>query len=127
VRLDSIRRLLQRHTAYVEDPMELRMGSPQYGRLVLDGRPMVELGGVEAQSLLWSGDRRLLAFQSFVSGDDEPVTRVVVVDAGTRALVGASPAHRGLCDPVRFEDAELVYSHWHYRDGTRERALQLER
>jgi hypothetical protein len=110
----------------VQDPIELRMGSPQYGRLILDRKPLEQLGtDVEHKSLLWSSDRRLLAAQSFVSGDDEPVTRVVVIDADARAPIARSPAHRGICNPVRFEDDALVYVLWHYRDGERELRLPL--
>jgi hypothetical protein len=45
--------------------MEMRMGSPQYGELILDGEPTAKSIGHE--SLMWSDDRRLLAGQQLVS------------------------------------------------------------
>lgn len=120
-----LRRFMRRfsHFARVKDPHELRMGSPQYGELILDGEPMAR--GIEYESLTWSGDRRLLAAQQFVSGLDGPRTRIVVIDADRRIELVATPAVDGLCKPVRFEDDVLVYSHWHHRRGERELRLPL--
>jgi hypothetical protein len=124
----TIRRVFRRrHSAYVENPIELRMGGPQYGRLVLDRKPLEDMVSIEHKSLLWSVDRRLLAAQAFVSGDDEPVTSVVVVDAEKRTRIARSSAHRGLCTPLRFEDDALVYVVWRYRAGERELSLPLPR
>jgi hypothetical protein len=120
-----LRRVIRRlsHFAYVRDPHELRMGSPQYGELILDGEPMAK--GIEFESLMWSGDRRLLAAQQFVSGLDGPRTRIVVIDVERRIELVSTPAVDGLCNPVRFEDDVLVYSHWHHRRGERELRLPL--
>jgi hypothetical protein len=101
------------------------MGSPQYGRLLLDGEPVLGLDGVESESLVWSADGRLLAAQELVSGDDGPRTRVVVVDAERRVRVATSRATAGLSTPVRFENDELVYRHWHHRRGIRELRIAL--
>jgi hypothetical protein len=77
-RLGRLRRFLRLwpHSAYVMNPHELRMGSPQYGQLILDGKPIAR--SIEYESLTWSDDRRLLAVQQFVS--DGPRTRIVVID-----------------------------------------------
>jgi hypothetical protein len=54
-------RLPERFRARVERPFELRMGSPQYGRLLLDGLELSGVSSIEANSLLWSSDGRRLA------------------------------------------------------------------
>ena len=48
-----------------------------------------------------------------------------MIDADERAPITRSPAHRGLCNPLRFEDDALVYTLWHYREGERELRLPL--
>jgi hypothetical protein len=65
-----LRRFLRRwtHSAYVLNPLELRMGSPQYGQLILDGKPIAK--SIEYESLTWSDDRRLLAAQHLVDGKE---------------------------------------------------------
>jgi hypothetical protein len=37
-------------------PEEMRMGSPQYGQLILDGDPVSGALEIEAGSLVWSSD-----------------------------------------------------------------------
>jgi hypothetical protein len=109
----------------VKNPQELQMGSTQYGQLILDGKPLPTEASIEFESLTWSGDRRLLAGQELVSWLDEPETRVIVIDADRRTQIAASRAHKGLCDPIRFEQDALVYRHWHHRGGERELRLPL--
>jgi hypothetical protein len=70
-------------------------------------------------------DRRLLAAQQLVSELHGPRTRIVVFDTERRLELAASPAIDGLCDPVRFEDDNVVYRHWHHRRGERELRLRL--
>jgi hypothetical protein len=101
----------------------MRMGSPQYGELILDGEAIAK--EIEYQSLTWSDDRRLLAGQQLVSWRDGPRTRVVVIDAERRIELAATPAVDGLCNPMRFEDDGLVYRHWHHRRGEQEFRLSL--
>jgi hypothetical protein len=126
-RPSPLRRFLRRwtHSAHVRDPIEVRMGSPQYGELILDGEPIAR--AIEYESLTWSDDRRLLAAQQFVSGRDGPRTRIVVLDAERRVELVATPAVDGLCDPIRFEDDTLVYRHWQHRRGEQELRLPLPR
>src|SRR5436190_2820694 len=77
----SFRALLPRRLrARVHRPEELRMGSPQYGQLVLDGEPLGGSLAIEANSLLWSEDGGRLAAQELVSWPDGPITRVLVFD-----------------------------------------------
>ena len=113
------------HSAYVKDPEEMRMGSPHYGRLVLDSEEFPTADDIESLSLRWSDDGRLLAAQELVSWSVEPETRVVVIDADRRVQVAASPPHLGLCNPRRFEDDALVYRRWHYREGEADLRLLL--
>jgi hypothetical protein len=122
-----LRRFLRRfsHFAHVRNPHELRMGSPQYGQLILDGEPIAQ--SVEYESLKWSDDRRLLAAQQFVSGGNGPRTRIVVIDTERRRQVAATAGVDGLCNPRCFEDDALVYSHWHHRHGEQELRLPLPR
>jgi hypothetical protein len=101
----------------------MRMGSPTYGRLVLDGDAFSKSLSVESESLLWSDDERMLAGQELVSWWDGPRTRVVVIDAERRELLASSKAHYGLCNPAQFEADALIYRHWHHRQG--QRALRL--
>lgn len=115
----------RRHEAFVKDPHELRMGSPQYGALVLDGERFRTEPCLDSQSLMWSDDGRTLAAQELVSWWDGPQTRVIVIDAESRVLLGASEAHKGLCHPVRFETDVLIYRHWHHQDGERELRLDF--
>lgn len=101
------------HKAKVVHPQEMRMGSPQYGQLLLDGEP-VPRGewGVEFQSLVWSDDGKRLAWQELVSWWTEPKTRVVAFDPDRRQEIAASEPHLGLLYPVRFETNALVYRKW---------------
>lgn len=88
----------RRHAAKVKDPLEMRMGSPQYGQLILHGEPVPRARDIEFESLVWSGDRRLLAGQELVSWLHEPRTRVVIFE-----LIGAFglPPHRRCAASVR--------------------------
>jgi hypothetical protein len=121
-----MRRLLRRftHFAHVRNPTEMRMGSPQYGELILDGEPIAN--DIEYESLIWSDGRRLLAGQQLVSWGKGPRTRVLVIDADRRAELAATPHAQGLCNPVRFEDDVLVYRLWHHERGERELRLTLD-
>lgn len=101
------------------------MGSPQYGKLVLDGEPFRTEPRIESESLLWSEDKRLLAGQELVSWRDGPQTRVIVIDAERRELLARSEAHYGLCNPIRFDGDGLSYRHWHHKEGERELRLDL--
>jgi hypothetical protein len=109
----------------VRNPHEMRMGSPQYGVLILDGEVVPEATSIEFQSLTWSEDGRMLAAQELVSWLDVPETRVVVIDAVNRLRVAASTPLKGLCDPLRFETDELVFRHWNSHSGEREVRLTL--
>src|SRR6185437_6541721 len=110
---------MARHEAVVENADELRMGSPKYGRLILDGKEFVttEPDAVESESLLWSDDSSLLAVQEVDYAVSYPGTRVVVINADLRTLVAASHSLEGLCIPLRFEDDAIVYRHWHHKRG----------
>ena len=116
-----------RHSAEVENPDELRMGSPQYGRLLVDGQPIPDVGSVESESLVWSADGRRLAAQELTSSTDGPETRIVVIDVERHARLTVSPPAAGLCTPLRFEDDVLFYRHWHHVRGTSELRLVLPR
>lgn len=100
------------------------MGSPLFGRLVLDGQ--VIAGSYEAGSLLWSADGRRLAAQELVEWLDGPTTRVVVFETERGALIGASPARRGLATPLRFEPGALVFRRWNQHAGDEELRLSLD-
>jgi hypothetical protein len=115
-----------RHEAVVQDPHEMRMGSPQYGRLILDGKEFVtnQLQGIESDSLVWSDDGRLLAAQELDLSIPYPGTRVVVIDADRRIQIAVSKARKGLSNPIRFEGETLIYRHWQY--GRDEQELRLE-
>jgi hypothetical protein len=102
----------------------MRMGSPLYGRLTLDGD--VIAGSYQAGSLLWSAEGRCLAAQELVSWIDGPTTRVVVFDTERRTLVGASPARGGLATPLRFEPGVLVYCRWNENVGDQELRVSLD-
>ena len=118
--------LPKRVRARVRDPEEVRMGSPQYGRLVLDGKP---LGGplkIEANSLVWSRDRARLAAQELVSWPDAPITRVVVFDVERRTRIAASPPRKGIANPVSFEPGLLVYRRSHERAASHELRLKFD-
>jgi hypothetical protein len=118
--------LPKRFRARVKNPIEMRMGSPQYGQLVLDGHVVRGLNSVEADSLVWSGDGRQLAVQELVSWADAPKTRVAVVDTTQRACIAASRARNGLSTPVSFESGALVYRHWSQHAGEQTMHLRLD-
>jgi hypothetical protein len=120
-----MRRLLRRwsHFAHVRDPTELRMGSPQYGELILDGEPIAD--DIEHESLTWSDDRRLLAAQQLVSWGKGPRSRIVVIDTERRVELAATAPTQGLCNPIRFENDVLVYRRWHHERGEHELRLTL--
>jgi hypothetical protein len=116
-----------RHEAFVEDPHEMRMGSPQYGRLIVDGEEFIanEPAAVESDLLVWSDDGRLLAVQELDYSISYPGTRVVVIDPDRRVQVGASLERKGLSNPIRFDGETLVYRHWQYGLGEEELRLEL--
>jgi hypothetical protein len=118
-------RLPNRFRASVNAAEELRMGSPQYGRLVLDGEELADVGRIESRSLLWSEDGGRLAAQELVWSEDAPQTRVVVFDTGRRTRIAASRPRRGFGIPVRFEADALVYRHEHAA-GERELRLTID-
>jgi hypothetical protein len=100
--------LPRRLRARVRGPVEMRMGSPLYGQLILDGEPVSGALEIEAGSLVWSSDGRRLAAQALVSWPDAPITRVVVFDVEQRRRITASPPRRH-CEPrqLRAEGADL--------------------
>jgi hypothetical protein len=101
------------------------MGSPQYGRLVLDGEELAHAGSIESRSLLWSEDGKRLAAQELVPSQDDPKTRVVVFETSERTRIAASPPRRGFGFPIRFERGVLVYRHVHAA-GERELRLTVD-
>jgi hypothetical protein len=82
--------LPRRLRAYVRSPEEIQMGSPQYGRLILDGRAISRLLSIEARSFLWSDDGTRLAAQELVSSREPFSTRVVVFDTRERSTIASS-------------------------------------
>jgi hypothetical protein len=118
--------LPRRLRARVRNPEEIHMGSPQYGRLVLDGRPISEPLKVEARSLVWSDDGTRLAAQELVSSRDPFSTRVVVFDTRERSAIARSSPRAGIGNPLRFERDVLVYRHWHHTAGEQESRLTID-
>jgi hypothetical protein len=88
--------------AYVRDPGEMRMGSPQYGTLMLDGSPLDVGGQVDAATPAWSPDGRYLAGTVLDSAKPYPWTKVIVIDAQTREVVAATDGEPCLCKPGQF-------------------------
>ena len=104
------------HEAYVRDPGEWAMGSYQYGTLMLDGSPLDVGSRVEDSSLLWSPDGRYLA--ATVSGlvtnrnassRRQIGTKIIVIDAESRQIVGSSDERSGRASPLRFVGRSLFY------------------
>ena len=103
------------------------MGSPQYGRLILDGEALSGSQQIEASSLVWSNDGGRLAAQELVDWADGPTTRVVVFDTERRTRIAASPPRRGITNPVGFESGGvLLYRHWNQWTGDQELRLELD-
>jgi hypothetical protein len=101
------------HEAYIRDPSEMRMGSPQYGTLMLDAAPLQVGASVEVGSLVWSQDGRYLAAAAVDHAFPYPGTKVVVIDAETRAVLAESGGRPGLSSPLEFVGRSLSY---HVRD-----------
>jgi hypothetical protein len=118
--------LPRRLRARVRRPVEIRMGSPQYGQLILDGEPVSRALEIEAGSLVWSSDGGRLAAQELVSWPDAPITRVVVFGVEQRTRIAASPPRRGIANPVSFEPRALIYRRRHERAGDQELRLKLD-
>ena len=102
--------------AYVRDPDEWAMGSEQYGTLMLDGSPLNVGSRVEDSSLRWSPDGRYLAAtvsdlvtNRNASGRRQVGTKVIVIDAESRQIVGGSDERSGHASPVRFVGRSLFY------------------
>jgi pimeloyl-ACP methyl ester carboxylesterase len=110
----------------VRRPVEIRMGSPQYGQLILDAEPVSRALEIEAGSLVWSSDGGRLAAQELVSWPDAPITRVVVFGVEQRTRIAASPPRRGIANPVSFEPRALIYRRRHERAGDQELRLKLD-
>lgn len=104
------------HEAYVPHASEMRMGSPQYGTLVVDGSEL-DVGAVDEASLLWSQDGRYLAATVLDTSIDYPGTKVIVIDSEARSVIGGSTGRSGLGSPLRFIGRSLWYRHWHHLDG----------
>jgi hypothetical protein len=107
-------------------PEEMRMGSPHYVQLILDGDPVSGALEIKAGSLVWSSDGGRLAAQELVSWPDAPIARVVVFDVELRTKIAASPPRRGIANPVSFEPRALIYRRWHERAGDQELRLKLD-
>jgi hypothetical protein len=123
----SLRSMLPRRLrASVRNPEEIHMGSPQYGRLVLDGRSISRPLRIEARSLLWSDDGTRLAAQELVSPRDPFSTRIVVFDTRERSTIASSSPRAGIANPLRFERDVLVYRHWHHMAGEQELRLTID-
>jgi hypothetical protein len=95
--------------AYVRDAGEMRMGSPQYGTLILDGSPLNVGGSVDEDTLAWSQDGRYLAATVLDSAKPYPWTKVIVTDAQTRAVVATTVREPGICKPGQFIGRGLEY------------------
>jgi hypothetical protein len=122
-----LRSLLPRRLrAYVRNPEEIQMGSPQYGRLILDGCAVSRPLSIEARSLLWSDDGTRLAAQELVSARERFSTRVVVFDTRERSTIASSSPRAGIADPLRFERDVLVYRRWHHTAGEHEFRLTID-
>jgi hypothetical protein len=102
------------------------MGSPQYGRLILDGRAISRPHSIEARSRLWSDDGTRLAAQELVSSRDPFSTRVVVFDTREHSTIASSSPRAGIAEPLRFERDVLVYRHWHHLAGEHELRLSID-
>lgn len=96
------------HEIWVRDPHEMRMGSQQYGTLILDSEPL-QVGSVDEASPIWSADGRYLAVAVLESWQEHPVTQVVVIDADRRAQVASSNTVAGLLTPEQFVGRSLRY------------------
>ena len=96
------------HEAWIRGAGEMRMGSPQYGELILDGAP-IDVGSVDEGSPVWSADGRYLGVAVLASWGSDPVTTVLVIDADGRSVVACSEAARGFLSPVRFVGRSLCY------------------
>jgi hypothetical protein len=97
------------HEAWVRDPHEMRMGSPQYGTLILDGEPL-EIGSVDEASPVWSSDGGYLAVAVLEGWNRYPTTETVVLDADSRAVLARSSTVAGIVRPVRFVGRSVLYA-----------------
>src|SRR6266480_3850610 len=88
--------LPRRFRARVASPEEMRMGSSQYGSLILDGKAISRPVSIEARSLLWSDDGKHLAAQELVAWRHGPTTRVVVFDTERKTEIASSPPRNGI-------------------------------
>lgn len=105
------------HEAYVRDASEMRMGSPQYGTLVIDGSPLDVDGHVEERSLIWSNDGRYLGACVLDSWSMHPVTRAIVIDAEARTVIATSEPRCGYASPLQFIGRSLSYYQAHDPEG----------
>jgi hypothetical protein len=92
------------------------MGSEQYGTLMLDGSPLDIGSRVEESSLLWSPDGRYLAATASdlvvsrnASGRRQVGTKVIVIDAESRQVVGGSEERSGHASPIVFVGRSVFY------------------
>ena len=104
------------HEAYVRDAGEWAVGSEQYGTLMLDGSPLDVGSQVEDSSLLWSPDGRYLAttvsdlvINRNASGRRQVGTKVIVIDAESRQVVGGSEERSGHASPLAFVGRSVFY------------------
>ena len=104
------------HEAFVRDAGEWAMGSEQYGTLVLDGSPLDVGSRVADSSLLWSRDGRYLAatvsdlvIDRNASGRRRVGTKVIVIDAESREVVGSYEGCAGLTVPLAFVGRSVFY------------------
>ena len=104
------------HEAYVHNAGEWAMGSEQYGTLMLDGSPLDVGSRAEDASLLWSPDGRYLAatvsdlvINRSTSGRRQVGTKIIVIDAESREVVGGSEERSGNASPLAFAGRSVFY------------------
>ena len=86
------------------------------GALMLDGSPLDVGSRVEDSSLVWSPDGRYLAatvsdlvINRNASGRRQVATKVIVIDAESRQVVGGSEERSGGASPLAFVGRSLFY------------------
>jgi hypothetical protein len=104
---------------------EVRMGSPEFGRIEIRGAPFDTSGQEFGVPMAFSPDSRFLATEQLVGTAPDPNTRAVVFDFERRRQIIVHDQHPGFVRRFTWSpDGLLTIVTWSHLAGEREHSWQ---